>query len=486
MARRRGKIRGRRDRKPAAVAAPLAGQPVGSGPESISSVTRLRRLTSRGALFMLGAVVIAAITFVVNDKLTTASESARTAKQNSAPVSIDVTETGEQPSFIMLVRDPARLPALPSSYRCGDLYSAGAAAGGVSNRIYDDIRNILLTGKSDEGIVLNGITARTTGRGPSNDGVLLVCEAQGELTPVEYTFDLSKAANAVAMRRAEDSIDLVDVFAAGTVVTVRHGDAPVPLHVRVVLPTDVISWHLEAKVVGRDNPLIIDDHGKDFTTFGRRPFNGYESGYTFASQYVDKHGLAWWGVEKGAVVVGSGPEQRLRLGPVSVQTQPGLDFYLAYPTNDDSAGEANFVSARFQPHFIRLDARPLVSFAATSDVGFPAVDGFCTLPGERDGNASLGTVRKSDVVQREVLRRTGAPLVHTVVTYACKITSGSAIGPAVGSVVSRRLETWSTATSAGKADPAGSTFWIWQDEISQSDLALAHATMQTLTVASSA
>jgi hypothetical protein len=323
MARRRGKIRGRRDARPTKVAEGPAGRPIGSGSESISSVTRLRSLTLRGVLFMFGAVVIAAITFVVNDKLTTASNSARAAKQSAAPVSIDVTEVGEQASFTMLVRDPARLPALPSSLGCGDLYRVGAAAGGVSNRIDDDIRNILLTGKSDEGIVLNGITARTTGRGPSDDGVLLVCESQGgEVMPVDYTFDLSKAASAVATRRAEDSIEMVDVFAAGTVVTVRHGDAPVPLHVRVVLPTYVISWHLEAKVVGRTDPLIIDDHGKDFTTFGRRPFNAYESGYTFASQYVDKHGLAWWGVEKGAVLVGSGPKQRLRLGPVSVSAQP--------------------------------------------------------------------------------------------------------------------------------------------------------------------
>lgn len=371
---------------------------------------------------------------------------------------------------------------------CQALYQAGMQAGG-NTAVGSDIERIVLTGKAKDSVTIVGMQAVVTKHEPAHDGTYLSCPTQGEIDSTGIKFDLKKTDTANATFIDKDSGKTQDRFATGSVINLADNEA-FPMEVTSDLPDDAVHWHIEARLLGQSNPVIIDNNGHDFVTVGQRRRDSYERGY---SQYDELPAPTFrqWGVAD-ASVSGTDTDARLSADGVVIPYRPGTDFYQAHKDTDGA------------PRMIRQNSQPLITFDNTALVSFPPpsapIDTLC----DRDPGSRLhydfGYIRAITAVDAGSTTQRGVPLVHRSEDVRCSLGGngdrnnkdgakssdptdpfwhcGSTLCPEVV----QRLEWWSTALPTGQPDPAGTTFWMWYDGLTPAQIAAAQSIMSGATV----
>lgn len=352
-----------------------------------------------------------------------------------SPVEYTVLENDAYPSdgWDLVVSDRERLPSdLDTVDDCPRLWEIGRAAGGVQTSFSQ--RQVVLRGVAQRGVTIVDVRARITGRSRPEGGVLLSCPSAGGAEPIGLSFDLSDRTVAPAQRLRDNPAnlgDFVNQFQDGFVINVADKES-VSLRTETLLPADAVTWHLEADLLvgGKQTTLTIDDAGRDFRSPGRLEDNEYREGHRAGVSTVD------WGVLPASEQTGPGGDRSLRLGPVEVPADPGLDFYQPRPAYPEEGDRSRY-------RWIRQDGRKLVTFNSpgTAPVALPRPGDLCpdTGPSEGSISADFGHVTSAPRPEPSAVPHGSQQFQHWTMSVECRMGSGGRPARTLQFLAARRV-----------------------------------------------
>ncbi|WP_428502645.1 hypothetical protein [Pseudonocardia sp.] len=278
----------------------------------------------------------------------------------------------EQPAyngFTLVAPDASTVPAaVADTTDCDLLWDQGVQAGAIP--VDERIQRLVMSGEAKDGIVVTGMRARVTQRGPADGDAALWCPGAGELSPIGFAFDLRGEPDGPAIEVAEavrHSTDPtvpespVTQFADGFAIALKEHE-PVSLVLHTSLPEESIRWFVEVDVLvgGEPRTVRIDDGGEDFYSPGtRKEPNGYRTGTTAGVEF------AGWGVVPEGVVHDSAGGRVVDHSGLQIPVPDGeVDVYRPFEAGIPSGYRAvrvdGRVVARFNPAGVAPESAPAV------------------------------------------------------------------------------------------------------------------------------